>query len=296
MQMQIILYLNFNESITISLYQNDTMARWFDHFSKLSESENFYSLTTNNYYDTDFKADINNHKAVKNSWVEILNSVDYLRSVGIKPDEIIPSVFEFDQQILNKLHRFFTANSLIYRNDPANNLTMQHLWNINEHVHRLEKFSKPEKNLRYIRKNHRLQYINIYNTTQSDHQWFEFTDDDIKHNYEYLELDDEHVVTLDQSILGKCYYQSFAENDDPSQFDCTGRLGSFGGFNIDIQKYNRKRLYLSQQFRDWCEKYSLSFYNLPLEVPIGHITKSSLSLSNFYNIKNLTLYKIEFVK
>ena len=293
--MKIQLYFDSRETLTITLYQNDTIERWFSHFSKLNQSTDFYTLTRNKYYHLGHDSSIVSESQIKESWTVILNSLEHLKSIGIKIPITVPDTFQFDQDILNILHRIFTTNSLIFRNEQNSVETMKHLYNINENVHILEKCADTKKNLKFIRRKHPLQYLNIYNHNQTDDQWFSFNSDDLKLNYNYLQLNETSIVTLDQSILGKCFYQSFAEHDDPTQFDCTGRLGSFGGFNLDVQKYNRKGLYLSEKFTDWCTRHSLLLSNLPLEFPLGYITDSTITLADVYHRANMKLTEVKFL-
>jgi hypothetical protein len=293
--MKIQLYFNSRETLTITLYQNNTIERWFSHFSNLNQSNDFYTLTRNNYYHINHDSSLVRESQIQESWSIILNSIEHLKSIGINVPITLSDTFQFDQDVLNILHRIFTTNSLVFRNDRNNIETMKHLYNINENVHILEKCTNPKKHLTFIRKKHPIQYLNVYNPRQSDDQWFSFDSDDLKLNYKYLELTETHVVTLDQSILGKCFYQSFAEHDDPTQSDCTGRLGSFGGFNLDVQPYNRKNLYLSEKFTDWCSRHSLLLSTLPLEFPLGYITDSTIPLTDIYRHTNIKLTEVKFL-
>jgi hypothetical protein len=78
------------------------------------------------------------------------------------------------------------------------------------------------------------------------------------------------MVILNESILGKSVLQSFSENDNPNAQDCTGRLGSYGGFIIELDD-NRKNIYRSKEFISWAQSHNRVFNSLPLEFPIGYI-------------------------
>ena len=93
-------------------------------------------------------------------------------------------------------------------------------------------------------------------------------------NYKFFEYDYKYTVRLDRSILGKCVLQAFEENDDPNAKDCTGRLGSFGGFFIDTNN-NLKKLYKSDKFRNWCNRHGRQLDKLPLEFVIGYVEQFS---------------------
>ena len=60
------------------------------------------------------------------------------------------------------------------------------------------------------------------------------------------------------------------EDDDLNAKDCTGRLGSYGGFYIDLDD-NRKKIYRSEQFNNYLRKHGRSLNNTPLEFPIGYV-------------------------
>ena len=73
--------------------------------------------------------------------------------------------------------------------------------------------------------------------------------------------------------------QSFIDDDNPTADDCTGRLGSHGGFVVELDSlYSRKTVYQSDQFLQWISKYGLSAENLPYDFPIGYIEQKSFVL------------------
>jgi len=87
-------------------------------------------------------------------------------------------------------------------------------------------------------------------------------------------------VLLTEEIQGKSYLRAFADNDNPTLSDVSGRYGSYGGFLIDIYQH-RKQIYESKEFNNWLEGYSLKKENLPLEHPLGQVIDSSLALTEF---------------
>jgi hypothetical protein len=102
----------------------------------------------------------------------------------------------------------------------------------------------------------------------------------------------QNLVLLDQSILGKCVLQSFIENDDPTQDDCTGRLGSFGGFFIDLND-NRKKIYKSTQFKDWIKSYNMT--NIPYEFPIGYVESDQFKEFSLRYKDSFIFDRVEFI-
>lgn len=277
------------------MYQNDTVERWFDYFSLLNEKENFYTVTHSSPYWAEPEQNPNDLHTTDDNWKSLRESLEIVKYLGVDVPFQVPAEFNSNQQVLNQLHRLFTFNTLKYEHLGHRSLMLINLQNINSRVHKLESFTEPEKNLRFIRKSYPLKYFNIFNAKKERHHWFRFDDNDLAHNCTYFDKMEDMIVTLDQSILGKSYYQSFAENDDPTQFDCTGRLGSFGGFNIDIN-LNRKSLYLSDKFKDWCDRWKLfPLHTIPLEFPIGYVSESSDKLINIYDKKN-KIAEIKFIK
>ena len=114
----------------------------------------------------------------------------------------------------------------------------------------------------------------LFNPIRKSHTdlstWLEFTIEDQVHNFnEYMALESPLVI-LDGSILGKSVLQSFYENDNPNAQDCTGRLGSYGGFIIELDDH-RKNIYRSKEFISWAQSHNRAFNSLPLEFPIGYI-------------------------
>jgi hypothetical protein len=103
-------------------------------------------------------------------------------------------------------------------------------------------------------------------------------------NCDQLDYSGGPIVTLSRSILGKCFLQSFYEEDDPTCDDCGGRQMSSGGFYVDIDD-TRRRIYESPEFNSWLKKYSLNRTECPLEFQLGNVVESSDDLKNFLNFK-----------
>ena len=147
--------------------------------------------------------------------------------------------------------------------------------NINVAVHELEKTIQIPSDIHI----HHLQFL-LKNHNET--KWHKFTEYDYLHNFKYFDMKEKYdnLVLLDRSILGKCVLQSFMEDDDPCAKDCTGRLGSLGGFVIETDD-NRLKIYKSNKFIDWCKRHELTVDDLPLEFPIGFIADSNVvDLSN----------------
>jgi len=289
--MQLKIIFNTSDVILVTLFDNPAITKWFNHFSKVNAEKNIYtiaveSLPCRNPLPLD---DCEKH------WTTILTSVDHLRSIGYDYNLTIPDRFDYNQQTLNRLHRFFTYNFIWATQhpntpnpfDPKFKLSRNTNWKIwhelvdpiNRAVHKLEKFTKTTANRSFIDTQlpmHSISFVNNYE--DFDNHLLNFDNNDVEQNYSFFNYDQPNLVTLDRSILGKCILQSFCEDDDPTAQDCTGRLVSWGGFNIDLND-NRKKIYESAQFVEWAERYKLK--NIPYEFPIGYVASSTRPLLDF---------------
>jgi hypothetical protein len=99
-------------------------------------------------------------------------------------------------------------------------------------------------------------------------------------NFQKLYSNNYPTVMMTEEIQGKSYLRAFADHDDPTQLDVTGRYGSYGGFLIDVYQHNRQ-IYESKEFNTWLKSYGLKKEDLPLEHPLGQVIDSSLSLTDF---------------
>jgi hypothetical protein len=285
--MQIQVWFSNNKYVDIQLFDNDTVAKWFLHFQKLSLN-NFYTA----YPVSEF---INYHPLDKptadNCWNGILNTLDKLSNMGYKIPFHIADVFDYKQSTLNFLHRFFTYNAAWYWNnktDPtvsnsfdtnfklAEELSYSE-WlglinDINSAVHRLEHSTDLGDNKKFILNELPVTAIHVNSSSRIPTDatpWLSFTEQEQQLNYTYFDSE-LPLVVLDQSILGKCVLQSFAEDDDLNAEDCTGRVGSYGGFFVDLTS-NRKKIYQSEQFKNWVSNHNRDFASLPLEFSIGYV-------------------------
>jgi hypothetical protein len=285
--MQIQVWFSNDKYVDIQLFDNCTVAKWFLHFQKLS-SNNFYDAYPNCNFIDCRQLDAT---SIDNLWNGILDILDKLSNMGYKIPFQPTDVFDYKQSTLNFLHRFFTYNAAWYWNnktDPtvsnsfdtnfklAEELSCSE-WlglinDINSAVHRLEHSTDLVDNKKFILNELPVTAIHVNSSSRIPTDatpWLSFTEQEQQLNYTYFDSDLPQVV-LDQSILGKCVLQSFAEDDDLNAEDCSGRLGSYGGFFVDLTD-NRKKIYQSEQFKNWVAKHNRDFASLPLDFPIGHV-------------------------
>jgi hypothetical protein len=306
------LKLNFqnNNYIVIEVFEENLS--WFNFFKNRKDS-NRYSIQP---YRLGFytKPSTQNilHRLIffkscePNGWLEIKENTEYLKSQNFQLPYEVPKKFNFSQELLNTIHRFFTYNSVwameSCNHDMSGNTaiapstpnpfdssfvptdTLKFLTaisNLNIAVHSLESLcmTNNKQHVLNIIKNNSIFWINPRsNFDYTSNGWFHVGPilDEFQKSYTNRYPN----VIMSEEIQGKSYLRAFIDNDDPTKLDVTGRDGSYGGFFIDTND-DRKIIYESQEFKDWLEKYNLKKEDLPLEWPLGQVIDSSLELKRF---------------
>jgi hypothetical protein len=307
--MQIQVWFSNDKYVDINLFDNPTVTKWFTYYQKFSVT-NFYNACP--VYEF-INHNVLDKKSVENHWNAILDTLDRLSDLGYQIPFRPLATFDYKQSTLNFLHRFFTYNAAWYWDNKTDATVLNPFdsnfklpdevsyadWlglidNINASVHQLENSTDLVNNKKFILDECPVPVIHVYSSTRipTDTQpWLSFDHQDQQINYTYFDYD-LPLVLLNKSILGKCVLQSFLEDDDLNAKDCTGRLGSFGGFFIDLND-NRKKIYQSKQFKNWIDKHQRDFTSLPLEFPIGYV-KNYQDVLQWIN-KDLIFKKIVFV-
>ena len=309
--MYIRLEYNLDQYILIKLFDNSATTKWFDKFSKYKLGNATVNKDFNNY-DWLKKTKDQRIDQITHHWDNIKLALNKLTNIGFKVPFAISGEFDYDQNILNKLHRFFTYNASWYHDnlhnlkkyenpfDPDFKIEFQNFkdWHgiideINKSVHYLENYTNPPN--REILNTYPLKTIavNINPQTTFD-TWINFNTAEQQENYRYQEYNSlgKPLVILDNCILGKSYLQSFLENDDPTCEDCTGREGTHGNFLIELTD-NRSKIYNSQEFKNWLSLYNIE--NPPLEFPIGFVVDYDIESLNSISF-DLKITDIVFLK
>jgi hypothetical protein len=118
-----------------------------------------------------------------------------------------------------------------------------------------------------------------------------FTNEEILHNYTYFDYCHyPNLVCLGRTILGKCLLQSFYDDDDPRDKDCTGRTCSNGTLILDRDN-NKRSVYHSKEFSNWLKFYHLDLKKIPLEFPIGY----ALNFTQEFNFSTTETIYFSFV-
>lgn len=301
-----IIFANY-KTILIKLFDHPSIKKWFDNFEPLVNNSNeFYKFTRPNHCEVKDQVWDNDQKFINTCWSRIHKALKRLVRMGYNVPFDLPSEYNFDQYLLNDLHRFFTYNTMWVRDEyvdanPFDSTFMlpDHLRSnrkwldligiINTNVHQLEWFSITEH------KSFIFQQFPIIDLVAHplSSNWMWFDEEDKKLNYKPINYEYGTPVLLDRSILGKCVLQSFYEHDDPTAKDCTGREGSHGGFIIALNN-NRENVYQSNEFKNWLKQYNLDNCQLPLEFQIGYVLKSNFNYLN--SIEDMNVLGVRFLR
>jgi hypothetical protein len=312
--MYIKLFFSQSNFILIKLKNHPAIVKWFNYFSIATKQiTDFHNCHIDIYpiKPQPHTPDLDLH------WNLILEAVTRLRVLGYNFPYTLSSTFDYSQHTLNLLHRFFAYNALWARDvtaepnpfDPAF-LFPEHMttteWYalidiINMNVHRLEKYvSTPHKQF-LIDNNHIINSITLVSTFPNrsfadpslPNYWLPFTEQEQLLNHTSMDFALGPAVMLDNAILGKSILKSFFEHDDPTAKDCTGRLGSFGGFTIDLDQ-TRQRIHNTPEFQTWTDSHGVSIETLPLDFQIGNLVDTSFANLNMHAIRAHEFQRLEF--
>jgi len=302
-----------NTHISIQLKQHPTIEKWFKFFQTLTNNQpDYYRM----FFSDEFRllpgSDFIDYKT---QWKIIQDSIDTMRSAGYTVPFDLPPEFDFNQQTLNTLHRFFTYNcDWWYRQSiepnpfdgkfrpPADwdfSKWYSIIGQINEAVHSLEMCTQTDTKLLY-RSNPAQFFLPtwvINNPASITGElirtcYLPFDSYDQSFNYEPMDFSRGAPVTLNASILGKCMLQSYFEEDDPTARDASGREGSYGGYCIHLNR-RREEIYRSEHFGQWAARHGRTVDSMPLEFQIGHVTGTSLE--DLFKFDPLRYIRTEFV-
>ena len=277
------------------------------YLTKLKDSLVNLLKNSNQFASTLSKLDTPHVARLENAWLSIKQNTEYLKSQNFKLPYKLPNEFNYDQELLNTIHRFFTYNSAwalsLCHNDMTGNTPINCLDtlnpfdesfiptdlkrfftainNLNVAVHELEMTCTTSNKEEVI---HLINGDEMFVVDVKNHHnfvndgWFSTKDtlDEFQKSY----VVNYPNVVLSEEIQGKSYLRAFIDNDDPTKLDITGRYGSYGGFFINVHSH-REEIYKSQRFNDWLTGYGLKKENLLLEHPLGQVVDSSLPLTDF---------------
>lgn len=271
--MKIKLFFTNNDYVIIDVYSQ--FNEWFDYFYHLSKDNHYLELFSKvEPYKKNFISRYKQKKLIDHCWGVIVENSYLLHKEYNLTIDNLPTSFNFSQNTLNNIHRFFTKNSM------SEKLPKHLLKPINECVHTLESFC-PTSNKSFVKKLGTIKALELRGKTKESSFYYQLSSKERKISSSYIDYSLGLPVFLNDFILGKPYIQSFYDEDNPREDDITGRAVSDGGFVIDIN-HNRKKLYQSKRFLKWFENHNLKTNNLPLETQIGYVKESSCSLKKIY--------------
>lgn len=203
------------------------------------------------------------------------------------------SVHTVDRDWCNRAHRFFThtqqtVNLSGMPKHQAAKLTGL-LQQLNDAIHTLEDFLPPA-----IGYTPDFSFDEIYCSDEPAYNhpgWWQITDE-----FRQYHSAEPATVILGSQILGKTLLRSYLDGDDPRDWDTSGHYCSNGALLIQPRDF-RSKVYGSDDFRAWLEKYDLAPDQVTYDFPIGHAVNPA-ELQAVYDKLNLgghvkTTYKYE---
>lgn len=230
------------------------------------------------------------HSDIETHYMEILKSIDILKTAGLVWPVEEPDKFNFSADWCNRVHRYFTTlvftkSKLDFRSkekfqiDFCDQNIINALHKINEKIHILENYCRTDHKQKFLEKLTYL-FVSPYQFNQSGyHSNFKFHKFE-PNDYTYHTWEEVDVVMEDE-ILGKHILRSFFDNDNPKNIDTSGHTGWYGGFRI-YQDSNRLEIYNSKEFNEWLAKYNLTKSKVRADYPIGNIIDASHDIKTIF--------------
>lgn len=217
------------------------------------------------------------------TWDKIKNNIKIIEEeFKITWPEPVPDKFPFEQQILNRYHRYFAQATMFFNRwqidldytfptiplDKQERFT-QLLEEINSWIHIIERYCLSENGRLYQN-----QIKKLFLSLGTLRWRGEPEDQHLPHG-----TDPAYNVCLSMEVHGKNYLQAFLDGDDPDQIDVHGHRGMYGC--LDIYADNTVfELLESKRFKDWLGSKNIRDYGL---LQIGKVTRSSRPLQDLFS-------------
>lgn len=261
--------------IEIELLDNDIANLWLDNVC------NIKGMTIRNINSPHYIDPIDHLDKIDTVWNKIKENIKTIESeFDVNWPEEVPDEFTFDQQILNRYHRYFAQSTMFYNrwqidHDYRFNEIPDHkkqrfsdlLEEINFSIHELESYTVTPVIRKYRNKLKKL-YIDFPPVN-----WI-----DIPQSTQHT-ADKEYNVCIAMEVHGKNYLQAFIDDDVSDQADIHGQRGMFGRVDIYIDDTVFEILE-SKEFKDWLGTNSIKDYGL---VQIGKVVESSRPIKELYD-------------
>jgi hypothetical protein len=264
-----------NEYIIIELKNSSVTNLWLDTIRPVT---NKTIRTVNHPHYIDPKTSVDK---ISNAWNKIKENIKIIESeFSVSWPEEVPHEFNFDQQILNRYHRYFAQATMFYNR-----------WQI-DHDYTFEEIDTARRQ----RFSDLLEEINFAIHDLESHTLTPVVDiykDKLKKLYvdfnpvNWVNLppgvphttDKEYNVCIAMEVHGKNYLQAFIDNDVPDQPDVHGQRGMFGRIDIYVDDTVFDILE-SKEFKNWLGTNNIKDYAL---VQLGKVIDSSRPLIELYN-------------
>jgi|CoawatStandDraft_6_1074263.scaffolds.fasta_scaffold00343_12 hypothetical protein len=203
---------------------------------------------------------------------------------GIEPNVSLSDTLTV--QDCNILHRQFTMECMNWGEKPSE-YNMEDLQYINQGVHDYES-TLPTPNYMEYEEDDKFSSDMIfgYHTWTDTPKYTIILTDEEKHailqERKFLHAD---VYLYDECRVGKSFQDAWAQNDDPSELDIqdVDRVGPLFNFRNSI----RKKLYKSNEFYNWLEKYD-SVDKRYADIPFANIVSGRYQNTHRANLLDIT--------
>lgn len=197
---------------------------------------------------------------------------EYPKKMPVTPADI-------NRSWCNSLHRFFThtqqtVNVRDMSRMPSelstllrNTLTAS-LQNLNDAIHAIEVYLPPD-----IDYEPKFSFDEIYCSEEpafDDPGWWRM--DDAHRQYH----SSQHAsVIFGPQILGKSIIRSYLDGDNPNDWDTTGHYSNNGSLLIQVSDF-RQRVYNSDSFKQWLDRWGMTPEQVTYDYPVGTIQDQDL--------------------
>lgn len=273
--------------IKIELLSNSFVEKWKDCFKRAYKVAPSLAWRINNHGNTiGDPPEIPYHKknVIKENLENLLVSFEYLHEQGVADygKEIQRLQFllhedctELDQNDLNIWHRHFTGLAIKFQIEQDKKPI---LWNrihdINKYVHQCEFFTYPKIGKRLKFGDSKMFAISNYNANHDVNNdlvkvnkvccsYGRFSSSNI---FDCFTQSSDYTVWLHEDILGKDQIKTWLDDDDLTEYDCTGNTILTTNITIDPTKFYH-RVISDSEFRI-ASKESGKFVNRP---PLGNV-------------------------
>jgi hypothetical protein len=177
----------------------------------------------------------------------------------------VPDEDRINQGWCNQAHRWFTHESAwLNNNNQVNSPKHRWLQQLNHYIHKLEDNFPSQAAITEWED----EILAVVKNAKPGSGWWNFPlNEEVRKDFHSA---DHYHVILTSEILGKSTLKSYADGDNPLDWDTSGHSTSFGGINICLTNH-RQRIYQSDDFQQWLDRNSATSKDVYYDFPIGNI-------------------------